>query len=165
LADGTLILSPEQKSGVENWEKEVEREVEAFRELVTHTHHWFPAIGSASNRDRLGVIKETQVSVANDSKLVRKLYGSFRKRSFPTPAQIDSRWAFFRWLQVHLIGVLDHISRYGVGSNLAGAKQLENEVVDLQYRVMGVLAGAIASRDKKCQQVFQMLRPDGLLVC
>jgi hypothetical protein len=165
LAAGTLIPTPQQEKRILSWEKEVEQQVDNFRGLVTHSHKWFPGIEGASNRDRPGVIKEIQAAIASDPKLVRKLYGSIRKKFFPKPAQLDSRWAFFRWMQVAAIGVLDHISRYGVGTDLAGARKLENEVVDMQYRVMGVLAGAIATRDKKCQQVFQMLLPDGLLIC
>jgi len=165
LAHGTFVPTPEQKDAIGRWEKEVEREVDAFRERVAHTHRWFPTIEAASNRERSSIIKEIQAAVARDPKLLRKLYSSIRKKSFPRSQQLDNRWAFFRWMQVHLIGDLDHIFRYGVGSDLAGARRLENEVVDLQYRIMGVLAGALATRDKKCQQVFQMLRPDGLLVC
>ncbi|HEX6901263.1 MAG TPA: hypothetical protein VF789_16180 [Thermoanaerobaculia bacterium] len=165
LTDSTFVPTPEQQKGIGSWEKEVEREVDSFRERVALSHRWFPSIESASNRDRPGVIKEIQALVARDPKLVRKLYSSIRTKFFPRSAQLDSRWAFFRWMQVHVIGALDHVSRYGVGSDLTGARNLENEVVDLQYRIMGVLAGAIATRDKKCQEVFQMLRPDGLLVC
>jgi hypothetical protein len=165
LSTGTLIPTVEQKKAIASWEKEIEQQVENFRGLVAHTHHWFPAIGAASNRGRPEVIKEIQATIAADPKLVRKLYSTIRKKSFPKAGQLDSRWAFFRWMQVDVIGVLDHICRYGLGSNLTGARNLENEAADIQYRVMGVLAGAIATRDKKCQQVFQLLRPDGLLVC
>src|SRR5258707_316959 len=78
LADGTFVPTPEQKEGIGSWEKEVEREVESFRDRVAHTHRWFPAVEAASNRDRPVVIKEMQATIARDPKLVRKLYSSIR---------------------------------------------------------------------------------------
>ena len=165
LASGTFQPTADQLRGIGSWEREVEEEVENFRNMVASTHHWFPEISKAPNRERRGIIQDIQAKVASDGRLVRTLYGQIRRRSFPRKDKLDSRWAFFRWVQVHLLAALDHIDRYGVGADLSNARNLENEVVDFQYRTMGVLAGAIATRDNKCKEVFKLLRPEGLLIC
>lgn len=165
LAEPTFVVTPKQAEGIDSWKKQVEEEVANFRHCVSTTHHLFPIIEVASNRERPSVIKEIQCAIATNTKLVRRAYGSIRKRSFPRPALLDGRWAFFRRTQVHLLAALDHVSRYGIASDLAVARGLENEVADLEYRTMGVLAGAIATQDRRSQEVFRALRPDGLLVC
>jgi hypothetical protein len=108
---------------------------------------------------------EEQVDVLR--KTVATTHLSFPEISNASPRKdkLDGRWAFFRWMQVDLLASLDHVVRYGVGSDLSNARDLDNEVADLQYRIMGALAGGIATEDKKSKEVFRLLRPDGLLIC
>lgn len=165
LAAGTFQPTQKQLQGISSWQQQIEEQVEVFRQTVATTHLTFPQISEASNRERPGVIEEIKRRIASDAKLVRSLYGKIRLRSYPRKDKLDGRWAFFRWTQVDFLASLDHIARYGVGSDLSSVRKLDNEVADLQYRIMGVLAGAFATRDKKCKEVFRLLRPDGLLIC
>lgn len=166
LRQGTLSPTLAQQRSIATWEEQVSGEVQGFRKRVAQTHTWFPEIAQATNRTRPRVIRNYQEQLAQEPRRVRFIYTRIRPRSAPRPAIVNERWAWFRWLQVQLIAALDHIGRYGVGSNLdsANAVRLKNEVIDLQYRIMAVLAGAFATRDPKCQQVFRLLCPRGDLI-
>jgi len=164
LSRPSFMPTGEQQQGIASWCREVTEETESFRQRVARIHYWFPTIETASNRERPAVIAGLKEVVASDSRLIRRIYAHIRHGSFPRSASVNSRWAFFRWIQVHLLAALDHVCRYGVGSDLQVARGLENEVSDFQYRILSALAGGIATRDRKSQEVFRCLRPDGVLI-
>jgi hypothetical protein len=164
LGLGTFTPTRDQQAGIARWKEEVAQEVENFRARVAQTHTFFPEIAQATNRERPAVIKKYQDVLARDPKAVRFLYTRIRPRYSPKPAKITERWAWFRWLQLHLIAALDHIQRYGVGSTLDNARDLDNEVIDLQYRVMAALTGAFATRDHRNIDAFRLVQPHGVLV-
>ncbi|HXO43336.1 MAG TPA: hypothetical protein VN999_17935 [Thermoanaerobaculia bacterium] len=164
LGLGTFTPTSNQRAGIAHWQEEVRQEVENFRARVAETHRFFPEVATASNKDRPAVIKKYQEVIALDPKAVRFIYTRIRPRYSPKPAKITERWAWFRWLQLHLIAALDHIQRYGVGSTLDNARDLDNEIIDLQYRVMAALTGAFATRDNRNIDAFRLVCPHGVLV-
>lgn len=95
--------------------------------------------------------------------MVRELYGAIRKDFMPSPDAIDPRWLFFRWMQVHLLAGVDFIYRYGHSACVTSSK-LPNDFIDLEYLVIGLVAGAFATREKRLRRWFRLLSPDGELL-
>lgn len=164
LAAGTFEFTEEQQSGVERWRKEIAMEADVHAETCAVTHKWFPKILGSSGRANPSAIAEVRQAVANDSKMVRLLYNSIRRRSFPRQSLIDSRWACFRWMQAHLLATLRHIETHGVAAAPRDRLQLEHDVLDLQYQIMGIVAGRIATRDKNVLRVVSELAPAAVIL-
>ena len=77
-------------------------------------------------------------------------------------------WALYRWTQVTLLYALELLERYGqlVPEKLTTTQRekLQHDVIDMQYVVLGVLQGALASKDKRMRAMFRLLRPDGAVL-
>lgn len=159
LAAGTFELTAQQREGEMTWRREVAREADLHAEIGTVTHKWFPNTVGASGRVRASGIAEARHAVAHDPKMVRVLYNNIRRRSFPRQSEIDPRWAFFRWMQVHLLAALKHIQIHGIAATPRDRQKLEHDVLDMQYQIMGILAGRIATRDKNVVIVVSELAP------
>lgn len=161
LAAGTFQLTAAQAEAVRRWEVEIENDVEWLRKLHGHTADWFPEIEAAEPSKLPGVIDWLKSEIALDAARVRTIYSKIRHPSFPEAKDIGPGWVFFAYLQVYLLAVLEYLSP---GAHLPSDKKLENEVADLQYRVMAVVAGGFATQENRNKETFQLLRPDGVLV-
>lgn len=77
-------------------------------------------------------------------------------------------WALYRWTQVTLLYALELLERHGqlVPEKLTAKQRekLQHDVIDMQYVVLGVLQGALASKDKRMRAMFKLLRPDGAVL-
>jgi hypothetical protein len=98
----------------------------------------------------------------------RQLESTDPSAPFPDAAIVGPSWAHFRWLQVQLLYTLDLYVRYQgqVREMLTGAvpTRLENDLHDAQGLALGVLEGALATREKELATWFRLLRPDGELI-
>lgn len=164
LAAGTFEFTQEQQEGIAKWRQEVAIEADIHAATCAVTHKWFPKILGASGRANPSVIAEVRQAVATDPKLVRLLYNSIRRRSMPRQSAIDSRWACFRWMQVHLLAALRHMETHGLDAAPRDRRQLEHDVLDIQYQIMGILAGRIATRDKNVIRVVSELAPKTMIL-
>ena len=81
---------------------------------------------------------------------------------FPSSEDIDPSWAIYRRLQLVLITGLHYIEKHGPQFDLE-FEQIDHTVLDMEYCWVGVLAGAIATRDNFVADTFFLLRPDGEL--
>ena len=63
---------------------------------------------------------------------------------------------------------LDLVERYGpLTADALTAKQrerLQHDATDIEYIVLGVLQGALATNDRRMRDMFTRLRPDGTLL-
>ena len=77
-------------------------------------------------------------------------------------------WALYRWTQVTLLYALELLENHGqLAPEKLTTKQrekLQHDVIDMQYVVLGVLQGALASKDKRMRAIFRLLRPDGAML-
>lgn len=86
---------------------------------------------------------------------------------FPDASIVDLSWAHLRWLQVQLLFSVNLYIRYQ--GRLGGAitsgvhERLEHDLHDAQALVLGVLEGALATREKKLANWFKLLCPNGEL--
>ena len=77
-------------------------------------------------------------------------------------------WTIYRWVQVQLLYGLELVERYGpLTADELTAKQrerLQHDTTDIEYVVLGVLQGALATNDGRMRDMFTRLRPDGALL-
>ena len=108
-------------------------------------------------------VDELMAAVVSDQQMIRDLYAAIRQPDMPPADQIDSRWAFYRRMQVHLYAGIDFIWRYGHSAEVTSSK-LPNDYLDLEYLILAALAGALATRETRLRRWFMELRPDGELL-
>lgn len=143
-----------------------EREVqdfEAFKESCVVTSGWFPDLKAQKPGGKRDIPDQLTNAIATDHRMVRELYGAIRKDFMPSPDAIDPKWLFFRWMQVHLLAGVDFIYRYGHSACVTSSK-LPNDFIDLEYLVIGLVAGAFATREKRLRRWFRLLSPEGELL-
>ena len=74
-------------------------------------------------------------------------------------------WTIFRWVQVQLLYGLEWTRRFGRLDPDAvppdQLKRLTHDVIDMEYVILGVLQGGIATTDKGVAGMFGLLRGDG----
>ena len=74
-------------------------------------------------------------------------------------------WALYRWTQVTLLYALELLHRHGQLTpeklTTKPRERLQHDVIDVQCVFLGVLQGALASKDKRMRAMFKLLRPDG----
>jgi len=165
LAAGTFVFTPEQRAAIAEWEANTARKVEDLKLRVPDTIAWLPSIASYRPGLPPVEINKLRQAVATDSEMIRDAYDMFFHAGFPPSSVINEEWACFRWVQVQLLTVLEYIRRYGAGNIDAAFCKAHNDVVDMEYTMTGVLAGALASRDGAVKEIFRMLCPSGKLVC
>ena len=77
-------------------------------------------------------------------------------------------WTIYRWVQVQLLYGLEIAERHGRLDPEAltpGQRgRFQNEAIDMEYLILGVLQGALASHDNRMRRMFHLLRPQGILV-
>ena len=66
-------------------------------------------------------------------------------------------------IQVYLIAGLDFFGSYGLKA-LPNQEKLLHERLDLDYTILALLVGGLASCDKRIKQRFKFLRPKGFLL-
>ncbi len=164
LVAGVASCPLDEQLALGQWKLEVRREVEAFDLVAKSLAEWCPELKTAK-RSVLGqACGELKEQACTDADVVRRIYGSLGLEDFPRASLIDPAWITFRWVQMHILFGLDHISRYGFG-NLDGIpKRVEHDVHDFQYALFGTLCGGLATTDLGIKQNFRLACPYGFLL-
>ena len=116
---------------------------------------WFPDLASCSGSLRQTVVSETMGKVAIDDGLIRDIYSDHPPERFPSADHIDQRWAIFWHTRFNLLVCLKHFERFHQNNpTQPSAKELDNELLDLEYLILGALAGGLASNDTKTIRRF-----------
>lgn len=125
---------------------------------------WFPALkGLPANSQRERIQPYLQ-RVASDIGMIRDIFGAIRAPGMPEPTALDERWAFFRYMQVRLVGALEYIRRYGDGNEAAAGKKIPNFFLDQDYLIPALLADGLASCDTEMQEFYQLLAPQKIRI-
>jgi hypothetical protein len=164
LAAGTFEMRPEHLEGVLHWESDLSLDAEHFAERAKLIVKIFPSLEGfrpGQDRTRLDVTLRT---IASNMEGIRGFYEGVVPKDFPPASIVGRSWALFRYFQVHLTADVEFFAKYGVNVNTPSTAKLENERADLNYLILAVLAGGLASNDKALKERFQALRPDGILV-
>ncbi|MGB0743450.1 MAG: hypothetical protein ACPGSB_02890 [Opitutales bacterium] len=84
--------------------------------------------------------------------------------------ELDGRWLYFRYLQAKFIYGLCYQRLYHAGrGNIPGNKNLEHDIHDMEYLILGLHAGCLATKEsqEKYQKLgwkFKLLRPDARII-
>ncbi|MDE0055954.1 MAG: hypothetical protein OXT64_17105, partial [Gammaproteobacteria bacterium] len=124
--------------------------------------------------------REARGTVAEDPEFISDFFANFVCRSAIAPAsatrlaeiarsgKLGPEWTIYRWVQVQLLYALEWLEKRGqldpVKLTAKERENLQHDVIDIEYVILGVLQGALASRDKRMRAAFRTLRPDGVLL-
>lgn len=164
LAAGDLEFTSGHERGIAAWRRDVDKDADRHVELCRTIHRIFPGIVGKSGRARASGIADARSMVANHLPMVREACRTFGHRLFPQAPDFDGRWVFFRWMQVHLLACLKHVSRRGIDKPPLDRQELEHDVIDMQYQILGTLVGRLASRDGNVKKVVSELLPDAVIL-
>lgn len=171
LASSSYQLPLYALEAIQEEDEELRREVSSLLQLVESVPSIFPDLLNGSDTQRKQERAEVEALIANNRKGIREFYASLVSAQgatpLPPPDAINENWALFRWMQVRLLFVVDIYCRYGgnVPQDPAGQiyEKLEHDLHDAHYLILGVLEGALATREKKLQRWFELLCPEGRL--
>lgn len=157
-------MGTEQIQHLVSWRRELLGYVADFVTRAAQLTVPFPQLGGFAPGRDTSVIDEIKDDVCRDVNLPRRIYANARRPDWPMPEEVDERWPIIRWTQVKLLGYLDYFMSYGTEKRDPESRTMENEYLDLEYCLVGVLVGALATRDNAMAARFKALCPQGLLV-
>ncbi len=175
LVGKRVTLNPKLRAGGQVFELDGEtkeiasgRTVELEKRLDDMIAIWrefkaLPALKDATQSETTNRVRELSLQIRDDREDIRGFYRNHRISPWPEAELIDEQWTFFRWIQVHLLAGLDFFASYGVKIQPSREK-LMHELLDLEYLIVALVVGGLASREKKMIERFKLLRPDGILL-
>ena len=161
-------------------EIEFDQEVDALIEKANTLHGHIQGTSNGSTEQRKKAYGLARQEVAQDRDFIAKFFaevlcgGAYAPPGARFLMQIAQtgafgpEWALYRWTQVTLLYALELLEKHGqLAPEKLTTKQREkfqHDVIDMQYVVLGVLQGALASKDKRMRAMFKLLRPDGAVL-
>jgi hypothetical protein len=173
LADGTFALTAEQHEIIDARRKELRQDVDNLVDRVEAAADMFPGLLGGKDAERKAFKESIEETIATDRGALRKFYASLEiphldGKAFPAAERLTPNWAIFRRLQVDLLMAVDLLFRYKLSLKKVMteklATDLENDILDSHYVVLGVLEGALASRDRNVRRLWRLLRAKGELL-
>lgn len=162
-------LPPEAREAMQDQRQDLNSEALRLVDLSESSPSMFPDLLKGSDEIRAKTLTSAEATVADPESLLP----FYRVLSSPDPTWLfppvtGPEWAYFRWLQVQMLFSIDlHIRYQGrLRDNLTKnvLEKLEHDVHDAQALVLGVLEGAMATREEKLARWFKLLSPNGDLV-
>jgi hypothetical protein len=170
LFTGNYELPEEGKTTLRDEEERLRGELPTLIEMINMAPSLFPDVFNKA-LDREAALAEVEHVLANDESAIVRFYAGLEPPDAsikPVPASLLTKeWVFFRLLQVKLWASLDLRLRLGeLPREIAGERRhrLENYLFDMQYGVLGLLEGGLATEDDWLRRLFKIFRPDGLLL-
>jgi len=144
-----------------------ERTVELEKRLDILIDVWtdfkkIPEFDGAKSEDMAAIVRAKSLQIRDDHDDMRGFYKRHRHRSQPPAKLIDEEWTFFRWIQVQLLAGLDFFASHGLGAPF-NRENLFHGLLDLDYLIVALVVGGLASREQQMLERFSLLRPDGLI--
>lgn len=172
LADGSFKFDEDMSKNIERDIKERKEETQGFVDRVESIAEIFPDLAKCSAKE----LSETCDSIKNDvvdkMDLVKAIYNSTLGHSnlpITVPSEnIGKKWAIYRWLQVQLMYAIDLYKKYNgkIPDTVSEPfwNDREHDLLDAHYIVLGVLCGALATKDKNIIEYYKLLHPKGVLL-
>lgn len=139
-------------------------ELQDLQKVSSVVSGWFPALKGLPADSQRERIQPYLKRVASDIDMVREIFGAIRSPGMPEPSALDERWAFFRYMQVRLVGALEYIRRYGDRNEAATGKKIPNFFLDQDYLIPALLADGLASCDNEMLEFYHLLAPQKLRI-
>ena len=173
-------LYEDQGNAVSDTEADFDRDVDGLIERANMFGGRIRGASEGTTDQRKEAFREARQTVAEDSEFISDFFANFVCRSAIAPAsatrlaeiarsgKLGPEWTIYRLVQVQLLYALEWLEKRGqldpVKLTPKERENLQHDVIDIEYVILGVLQGALASRDKRMRAAFRTLRPDGVLL-
>jgi len=172
LRTGTYLPPPEVRKTLDEWQAQVNDDAKSFLERCQSVHHFFPELIGIEFRNFPAAVAAAKIRISSNPEEVRRVFSTFERDSLPPgaphAAEIDAEWAWYRWVQCQVFAALRMFERYQCHVPAAPTPKVleraEHSMHDLEYVLIGSLAGALASNDDEVMEDFYLARPEGKLV-
>ena len=175
LADGTFQLDAEQQALVAEKRAELRADVDGLVQRVEAVGTMFPQLLGGRDADRKAFKESVEETIGTDREQLMRFYASLEVpalegEAFPAAERLTPNWAIYRWLQVNLLMGVDLLYRYKLTLQDKDvmteklATELENDILDSQYVIVGALEGALASGDKNVRRLWRLIGAKGELI-
>jgi hypothetical protein len=169
LQNGTFVFKDKINEARRQWQEQVKKRTQDFIDRCLCVHEFFPELNGIPWSDFSEAIAEARRKVAEDHDFVRNISSRMMELGDNVePPRLDISWAWFRLFQCQLLGALRLFGKWqGKCPKDTGKKfhtNTEHSMLDVDYVVMGALAGGIATFDKQIREDFLMVCPHGKLI-
>lgn len=172
LRQGTYQPSPEVQKTIDEWKIQVHGDAKSFLERCQSVHQFFPELIGIEFRDFPAAVAAAKARVSTSADEVRRVFSSFERESLPPGAplaeELDETWAWYRWVQCQVFAALRMFERYQchvpAEPTTKVIERAEHSMHDLEYVLIGALAGGLASNDDEVIEDFRLARLEGRLV-
>ena len=170
LLDLDYEFPPESAAAVEEKRLDTEESIQALVDLSDTVPDIFPGLTIGTTEQRKEALRQAEIWIAdprNVANFLSQLISPEPSQPFPDATESPEKWASVALLQARLLFVTDLYVRYqGKLSDIMTPKvrlKLEHDVHDAEILALGILEGALATKEHKLRDWFRLLRPDGLL--
>jgi hypothetical protein len=169
LREGTFVFKEKIDEARKQWQDRVKKETQNFIGRCLCVHEFFPELNGISWSDFPGAIAKARRKVAEDHDFVGDICARHVELDNGVkPTRFDANWAWFRMFQCQLLGALRLFGKWqGKYPKNVGEKfhtKTEHSMLDVDYVVIGALAGGIATFDEQIREDFLMVCPQGELI-
>jgi len=169
LREGTFVFEGKVNEARKRDQYHVKKRTQHFIERCLCVHEFFHELNGIPWRDFPKTIGEARRKVAENHDFIRDMCSKYlRFDDEIKPSRLDTNWAWFRLIQCQLLGALRLFGEWqGKHPKDSGARfftKTEHSMLDVDYVVMGALAGGIATLDKQMREDFLMVCPHGKLI-
>lgn len=166
LLDETYQLPKEAAEAVAEQEVDVQSDIERLIVLSEQTASLFPGLLSGTTAEQNAALGRAQRAIGQLEQ-IHRFYSNLEASAGapPHPRICDryAKWAHLRWLQVLMLFAVNLFVRYrgNLRQHLTPKvlERLEHDVHDAQILALGVLEGAIATREQKLLKWWRLLAP------
>lgn len=170
LGDG-YVLPASAAQALEDQNRELMHDVATLKIRAASMPSFFPDLASPNSGVRQAARLAAERAVTEPGSL-RDFYASLKapkgNRKSPPIKIVTDDWALYRWLQIDFLFCIDLFFRFGpvIEGSLSPAaeEQLEHDVLDAQYLLVGILERSFATHEKKLRRWFEAIVPDGQLL-
>jgi len=173
-------LSKARREALRSTEADFGQDVDGLINRANMLQRFFPSTREGTAANRKEGFRLARQTVTEDGDFLLRFFADFVCRGAHTPpgapllagiarnGAMSPEWTIYRWLQVQLLYGLELLEKHGeLGANSLTPKQrvrFQHDVIDMEYVVLGVLQGALATKDKRMNSMFMLLRPDGVVL-
>ena len=173
-------LAQARRNALQQTEMQFSRDVDGLVAKANMLLGRFRGTSEGTTQERkkaYGIVRNT---IAHDRDFISTFFGDFAcqgkhlEPAAPILAAIarsngfGPAWTIYRWVQVQLLYGLEFAERHGCLDPEAltpGQRvRFQNEAIDMEYLILGVLQGTLASNDNRMRRMFHLLCPQGILV-
>jgi hypothetical protein len=170
LQNADYQLPPEAQQVLDEQRHEVKSDAASAKDRALSMPSFFPDLAARNSRTRRAARDQAEKAVVEPDSLM-DFYASLRapkgQRKLPPRRMISENWALYRWLQIDFLFCIDLYFRLGPAlAHPLPAKteqDIEHDMLDAQYLLVGVLEGRFATHEAKLKRWFKSILPSGEL--